>query len=108
MGDLPAGRLLAAMEGGFSRALGVSCTHCHVTTQWDSDDKRPKKATRDMMKMVRAINEDYIKPMKNLEDERASVSCMTCHRGEPRPGSNRGPRAPMPVPASPVPSPAQD
>src|SRR5262245_11025189 len=26
----PAGRFLRIMNGGYSRALGVACTHCHV------------------------------------------------------------------------------
>src|SRR5678815_841638 len=27
---IPAGRLLRIMELGYSRSLGVNCTHCHV------------------------------------------------------------------------------
>src|SRR5690349_7245528 len=38
LGDVPAARLLRTMQA-FSRSLGVSCTHCHVAEQWDSEDK---------------------------------------------------------------------
>ena len=34
---MPAGRLLAIMDIGYSQSLGVSCGHCHNTTKWDSD-----------------------------------------------------------------------
>lgn len=38
---VPAGRLLLIMNRGYSRALGVSCTHCHVEQDFASDEKRP-------------------------------------------------------------------
>ena len=31
---MPAGRVLAVMEFGYSRSLGVTCTHCHVPDKW--------------------------------------------------------------------------
>ena len=40
--QMPAGRLLKVMELGYSRSLGVNCTHCHVPDQWDKDDKPTK------------------------------------------------------------------
>src|SRR6185369_6957614 len=43
--DVPAARLLRTMQA-FSRSLGVSCTHCHVADQWDSEDKEEKQVTR--------------------------------------------------------------
>jgi len=43
---IPAGRLLRIMNMGYSRALGVSCTHCHVEEDFASDDKRPKRAAQ--------------------------------------------------------------
>ncbi len=36
---VPAGRLLAMMEMGFSRSLGVNCTHCHAPDKWEAEDK---------------------------------------------------------------------
>ncbi len=79
---IPARRLLDIMNGGYARALGVRCTHCHVESDFSSDDKRPKRAARDMAVMHRTINQTLAK-MKDLEsepDERL-INCATCHRG---------------------------
>jgi hypothetical protein len=84
---MPAGRLLGMMDMGWSRALGVSCDHCHDTEKWDSDDKRAKLAARDMVGMTRAINADYIRKMANLRGENPVVNCGTCHNGRARPGA---------------------
>ncbi len=89
-GDLPATRLLRTMQT-FSRALGVSCTKCHVADHWDSEDKDEKHVTRDMVKMTRAINEDYLKQIKLLADDKPSVNCFTCHRGQAHPGAELRP-----------------
>ncbi|HEX9166797.1 MAG TPA: c-type cytochrome [Gemmatimonadales bacterium] len=86
---MPAGRLLGMMEMGWSRALGVSCDHCHDPEKWDSDDKRAKLAARDMVGMTRAINADYIRKMANLRGENPVVNCNTCHNGRARPGAQR-------------------
>jgi Photosynthetic reaction centre cytochrome C subunit len=80
--NLPAGRLLLIMNRGYSRALGVNCTHCHVEQDFASDEKRPKLAAREMAAMHRMINEQ-LKQMKNLKsapDDRF-INCSTCHRG---------------------------
>jgi hypothetical protein len=82
---VPAGRLLAAMEKGFSPALGVSCTHCHDSEHWESDAKDEKKAARGMMKMVGDINEKYLKGMPGLMSDKPVVNCTTCHRGQVKP-----------------------
>ena len=79
---VPAGLFLRIMNGGYSRALGVSCTHCHVEEDFSSDDKRQKRAAREMARMHRMINQQLEK-MENLEaaaSER-SINCATCHRG---------------------------
>ena len=79
---VPAGRLLLIMNRGYSRALGVNCTHCHVESDFSSDEKRPKLAAREMSAMHRMIN-DQLKQMKHLKsppDDR-SINCSTCHRG---------------------------
>ena len=34
---IPAGRLLLIMNLGYSRALGVTCTHCHVESDFSKD-----------------------------------------------------------------------
>ena len=82
----PAGDLLDIMNGGYSRALGVTCTHCHVETDFASDEKRPKRAARAMAGMHRAINQQLAK-MQDLESdpEDRFINCATCHRGSLRP-----------------------
>jgi hypothetical protein len=78
-------RLLRIMEFGFSRSLGVTCTHCHVPGEWDSDDKGAKETARAMSAMVSAINNDYLKNITTLNSANPSVNCTTCHRGQKRP-----------------------
>jgi hypothetical protein len=82
---IPAGRLLGAMEKGFSPALGVACTHCHDAEKWESDAKDEKQAARGMMKMVGDINEKYLKGMPGLMSDKPMVNCTTCHRGQVKP-----------------------
>jgi len=79
--NLEAGRLLGAM-GFYSRALGVSCKHCHVVDQWEKDDKPEKQIARDMGAMVMEINTNLLKKIKNLESPDPRVGCWTCHRGD--------------------------
>jgi hypothetical protein len=86
-------RLLRIMEFGFSQALGVTCTHCHVAGQWDSDDKGTKQTARAMSRMVRAINSDYLKKIDTLNSANPSVNCTTCHRGQKRPALEMPPPA---------------
>jgi hypothetical protein len=78
-------RLLRIMEFGFSRSLGVTCTHCHVAGEWESDDKGAKNTARAMSAMVSAINNDYLKNINTLNSANPSVNCTTCHRGQKRP-----------------------
>jgi hypothetical protein len=84
--EVPAKRLLLIMNRGYSRALGVACTHCHVEIDFSSDEKSEKRAAREMMAMHRMINEE-LKKMKNLEDkpEDRAINCSTCHRGAVNP-----------------------
>ena len=83
---VPAGRLVRIMNLGYSRALGVACTHCHNEQDFSSDDKRPKRAARDMAYMHKAIN-DQLQKMENLDlkPEQRFINCTTCHRGQINP-----------------------
>ena len=45
---------LTIMDLGYSQGLGVACTHCHVETDFSADDKRPKRAAREMAAISRA------------------------------------------------------
>lgn len=80
-----AGRFLRIMEFGFTVALGVDCTHCHVAGQWDSDEKSTKQIARDMSVMLSTINNEFLKKIPNLNSTNPSVNCTTCHRGNKRP-----------------------
>ena len=93
LGDVPASRLLRTMQG-FTHALGVNCTKCHVADHWDSEEKEDKEVARDMMKMTRAINDEYIKNIKAIAEDKPSVSCFTCHRGDQHAGVQHPPRQP--------------
>jgi hypothetical protein len=86
--QMPAARLLKVMELGYSRSLGVTCTHCHVADQWEKDDKPTKPIAREMFTMMGAINNDYLKKIKNLKSETPIINCTTCHRGQTKPELN--------------------
>ena len=88
MGDFPAGRLLAVMNIGYGKSLGVSCTHCHVAGEWDREDKPQKQIARDMSAMAARINNELLKPIANLKGPNAVVNCTTCHRGQVKPALN--------------------
>ena len=85
---VPAGRLLNLMNIAYSRSLGVACTHCHVAGEWEREDKPQKQITREMAKMVRAINTDHLKTIKNLQGPDPVINCTTCHRGQVKPALN--------------------
>lgn len=82
MKTTPAGRFLLIMNQGYSRALGVTCMHCHVEQDFSSDEKRPKRAAHEMAAMHRGINEQLAK-MKDLEPNPQGhfINCSTRHRG---------------------------
>ena len=88
MKDRPAGQLLAVMEFGYSRSLGVTCTHCHVPEKWESEDKPTKQVARDMSAMVGRINGEMLKGIKNLKSASPTINCTTCHRGQVVPALN--------------------
>lgn len=88
---VPAGRLLAVMEFGYARSLGVDCTHCHVTDKWESEEKAQKQIARDMAAMAGKINSDLLKNIKNLKSVTPTINCTTCHRGEVTPALNLPP-----------------
>lgn len=86
---VPAGRLLLIMEKGYSRSLGVSCNHCHVPGEWQSDQKKEKTAARGMIQMTGTINSDLLPKVKGLDtDHQPIVNCTTCHRGQVKPALN--------------------
>ncbi|NNE42891.1 MAG: c-type cytochrome, partial [Gemmatimonadetes bacterium] len=90
--DFPPQRLRAVMTG-FSRALGVRCTHCHAGEEgtplaeldFASDANPTKQTARLMLEMLGTINEDYLDHVEPSGPGRVNMWCHTCHRGQARP-----------------------
>jgi hypothetical protein len=88
--DMPVSQVIETMKG-FTRALGVRCTYCHVgeeekplnTYDFASDSKDKKVTARAMIAMVGVLNEKTLPDATGLPDAR--VTCFTCHRGSTRP-----------------------
>ncbi len=89
--DFPGQRLRAVMTG-FSRALGVRCSHCHVgeegqplsTYDFAADDNPNKQTARQMLAMLGMIG-DELKKVEPSGAKRVNMWCHTCHAGRPRP-----------------------
>jgi hypothetical protein len=75
--DLPADQLFPTMQE-FTKALGGNCATCHVQGDFASDDKKMKLVARDMIVMVRKLNETEPSVHK-------SVTCFMCHHGQKEP-----------------------
>lgn len=88
MKSMPAARILAVMEFGYSRSLGVNCTHCHVPGKFEAEDKPQKQIAREMAGMAFRINNEILKGITNLKGPNPTVNCTTCHRGEIKPALN--------------------
>jgi hypothetical protein len=82
MKGLPAGKVGFVM-GLFSADLGVTCNFCHDTNDYASDDKREKKRAREMLDLVKSVDDTYFQ--HPLTDPKVQVSCWTCHRGAQEP-----------------------
>lgn len=102
---VPAGRVLAIMNFGYSQSLGVSCTHCHTAGEWDKSDKPQKEIAREMSRLAATINKELLPKIANLDSKQPVVNCTTCHRGEVKPALNLPGHPPRP-PAAPAPKPA--
>lgn len=89
--DWPGSRLSPVMRG-FTRALGVRCSYCHVgqegkpltTYDFVSDANPNKNRAREMLRMLGDISE-RLKKIEPSGDQRVNMWCHTCHRGRPRP-----------------------
>ena len=89
------GREVHKIMKEYSRALGVRCGYCHVSEKVEGQEKRkfdfasdnkPEKITsRNMMKMVSAINENYLGKMIGGDHTLEQRTCVTCHMGNKTP-----------------------
>jgi tetratricopeptide (TPR) repeat protein len=79
--DISSKDLMWTMRG-FCFSLGVRCEYCHAGKNFNSDDLKTKITARNMLRMVAAINRDYIPKENNIK-----VDCVTCHHGLSRPRS---------------------
>jgi photosynthetic reaction center cytochrome c subunit len=97
--DIGTRDLITTMKG-FTQALGVRCQHCHVYKGDDpndldafdfaSDDKAPKRTARTMLRMMSAINTEYLKDVgEPAPAGKTKVTCYSCHRGEKQPLTER-------------------
>jgi hypothetical protein len=82
---MPAERLLGVMKIGYAKSLGVDCTFCHNPIHWELDEKVEKQTARDMILMLRDLNQNILPKIKGLEKKEPHVNCTTCHRGESKP-----------------------
>jgi hypothetical protein len=79
---IPVDRFMATMNV-FSAATGLNCTDCHTEESggdWAryADDNPLKQRARSMVVMMNSINRANF-------GGRQVVTCLTCHRGSPRP-----------------------
>ncbi|MGE0392982.1 MAG: c-type cytochrome [Vicinamibacterales bacterium] len=70
-----------------AKALGVSCSHCHVQGDFASDANPKKGVARQMLAMTRDINARVAAAAGKPATAAVAVQCATCHRGQPVPRS---------------------
>jgi hypothetical protein len=82
--DTPRAEIIATMQG-FTQALGVQCTYCHVGTppQFDfaPDTKPAKVVARKMILLAREVNAKLPEATGKTAADVTRVRCATCHRG---------------------------
>ena len=75
----------------FEADLGVKCGHCHVedtTTHkfnYASDENPAKSAARQMISMLKDINEKYLPQLGGDHRYAVQVTCGSCHQGQSSP-----------------------
>ena len=75
--DMSRQQLMGAMQA-WSRALGVTCNHCHVDDK-SADDKPEKDVARAMVKMMMSLRQNANDFLPG--DRVQKLNCWTCHRG---------------------------
>jgi hypothetical protein len=75
----------------FEADLGVKCDHCHVEDpnthkfNYASDDNPAKAMARQMISMLKDINEKYLPQLGADRRYAAQVTCGSCHQGQSSP-----------------------
>lgn len=80
--DISKDSLMTLMKG-YSKALGVKCTHCHTLMDKASDDKHEKEIARHMIKFTDELNAREFAPIG--DNYKNAIQCATCHRGSTKP-----------------------
>ena len=84
--SVSAEHLLWMMNWGWSKELGVSCSHCHTIGKWESDSLEAKNIARGMWTMRVKINSEILPSITGRDYKtNPKVTCVTCHRGKPVP-----------------------
>ncbi len=75
-----------------SDAIGVRCGHCHVQSNFASDEKRAKHTGRRMLTLTLALNTEYFPGHQPAagESKLGRVTCYTCHQGAATPRLSAG------------------
>jgi len=70
-----------------NQALGVGCGHCHVRGDFASEANPRKAASRRMLEMTKAINQQFFPNDRPADgaSRLGKVTCFTCHQGLERP-----------------------
>jgi tetratricopeptide (TPR) repeat protein len=84
---------LGATMRGFAMGTGSRCSVCHVgeveadldTYDFSLDDKEMKLKAREMIHLVRSVNEKLALAFPDAKDPLVEVTCATCHRGQAKP-----------------------
>lgn len=103
---MPAGEFLRTMDEQYGRALGWTCSNCHVAGKFDDDTKKNKRLARQMQAMTDYINGTQLGlgSMKELDTTYEKATCVMCHRGTNEPKGTMA--VPMPtLPPTPAPKP---
>lgn len=90
--DISTEELRATMRS-FSTDTGNRCFACHVgevesdlsTYDFSLDEKEKKVKARKMIRMTREINATLARTFSEVGDDLVTVTCATCHRGQPKP-----------------------
>ena len=85
--------MLDSIMNSYNKALGVNCQFCHApeknfpdSLDYASDAVHMKEEARRMLRMTIHINLTYFYFDRSIRPEYLkTVTCNTCHRGEPFP-----------------------